>query len=61
MERRQVVDPRGRRFVRLRGRKNSHIIALDIKKYISADQSADAILREIRQQGALHLLPVGPP
>jgi predicted metal-dependent phosphoesterase TrpH len=38
---------------RLRGRKNSHIIALDIKKFISADQSADAILREIRRQGAL--------
>jgi predicted metal-dependent phosphoesterase TrpH len=40
---------------RLRGRKNSHIIALDIKKYISADQSADAILREIRRQGALSI------
>ena len=26
---------------RIRGRKNSHIIALDIKKYISADQTAD--------------------
>ena len=26
---------------RLRGKKNSHIIALDIKKYISADQTAD--------------------
>ena len=38
---------------RLRGRKNSHIIALDIKRYVSADQSADAILREIRRQGAL--------
>ncbi len=38
---------------RLNGRKNSHIIALDIRKYISADQSADAILREIRRQGAL--------
>ena len=38
---------------RLRGRKNSHIIALDIKKFISADQSAEAILREIRRQGAL--------
>lgn len=38
---------------RLRGRKNSHIIALDIRKYISADQTADAILREIRRQGAL--------
>ena len=40
---------------RLRGRKNSHIIALDIKKYISADQSAEAILREIRRQGALSI------
>ena len=38
---------------RLSGRKNSHIIALDIKKYISADQKADAILREIRRQDAL--------
>ena len=38
---------------RLRGKKNAHIIALDIKKYISADQSPDAILREIRQQEAL--------
>jgi 3',5'-nucleoside bisphosphate phosphatase len=37
----------------LRGRKNSHIIALDVKEYVSADQSADAILREIRRQGAL--------
>jgi hypothetical protein len=40
---------------RLRGRKNSHIIALDIKKFISADQSADAILREIRRQGAMSI------
>jgi 3',5'-nucleoside bisphosphate phosphatase len=40
---------------RLRGRMNSHIIALDIKDYISADQSADAILREIKQQGALSI------
>jgi predicted metal-dependent phosphoesterase TrpH len=38
---------------RLSGRKNSHIIALDIKKYISADQKADTILREIRRQDAL--------
>jgi predicted metal-dependent phosphoesterase TrpH len=38
---------------RLSGGKNSHIIALDIKKYISADQKADAILREIRRQDAL--------
>jgi predicted metal-dependent phosphoesterase TrpH len=40
---------------RLRGRKNSHIIALDIKRYISADQTADEILREIRRQGALSI------
>ena len=40
---------------RLRGRKNSHIIALDIKQYISADQPADDILREIRRQGALSI------
>ena len=39
----------------LRGRKNSHIIALDIKQYISADQRADDILREIRRQGALSI------
>jgi predicted metal-dependent phosphoesterase TrpH len=38
---------------RLRGKKNAHIIALDIKRYISADQSPDAILREIREQDAL--------
>jgi predicted metal-dependent phosphoesterase TrpH len=40
---------------RLQGKKNSHIIALDIQNYISADQSADAILREIRRQGALSI------
>jgi hypothetical protein len=40
---------------RLRGKKNSHIIALDIAKYVSADQSADNILREIRRQGALSI------
>ena len=40
---------------RLRGRKNSHIIALDIKQYISADLPADDILREIRRQGALSI------
>lgn len=37
------------------GRKNSHIIALDIQRYISADQSADSILAEIRRQGALSI------
>lgn len=40
---------------RLRGKKNSHIIALDIKEYISADQTADDILRHIRRQGAISI------
>jgi 3',5'-nucleoside bisphosphate phosphatase len=40
---------------RLRGSKNSHIIALDIKEYISADQKADEILREIRRQDGLSI------
>ena len=40
---------------RLRGRKNSHIIALDVKQYVSADQRADDILREIHRQGALSI------
>lgn len=40
---------------RLRGRKNSHIIALDVTRYISADQRADEILREIRRQGGISI------
>jgi len=40
---------------RLSARKNSHVIALDIKKFISADQKADAILREIRRQDGLSI------
>ncbi len=39
----------------LTGKKNSHIIALDIKQYISADQPAVDILREIRRQDALSI------
>jgi predicted metal-dependent phosphoesterase TrpH len=39
----------------LRSKKNSHIVALNIKEYISADQSAEEILREIRRQGALSI------
>ena len=39
----------------LRAKKNSHIIALGIRKYISADQGASDILREIRRQGALSI------
>jgi 3',5'-nucleoside bisphosphate phosphatase len=38
---------------RIRGKQNSHIIGLDLTQYISADQPADQILREIRGQGGL--------
>jgi predicted metal-dependent phosphoesterase TrpH len=38
-----------------KGKKNSHVIALDIQEYISADQAAEQILREIRRQGALSI------
>ena len=37
----------------LRAKKNSHVIALGIRKYISADQNAEDILKEIRRQGAV--------
>ncbi len=40
---------------RLASRKNSHIIALNIKEWISADQSARDILEEIRRQGAFSI------
>jgi 3',5'-nucleoside bisphosphate phosphatase len=40
---------------KLRGSKNSHIIALDIKEYISADQKAAEILKEIRRQDGLSI------
>ncbi len=40
---------------RLRGRKNSHIIGLDLTRYVSADQTADEILRDIRRQGGLSI------
>ena len=40
---------------RLRGRLNSHIIGLNLDSYISADQPADKILREIRRQGGLSI------
>jgi predicted metal-dependent phosphoesterase TrpH len=39
----------------LRGKMNSHIIALDIKQFISADQAAVDVLREIRRQDALSI------
>jgi hypothetical protein len=40
---------------RLRGRLNSHIVALGLTEWISADQSAEAILREIKRQDALSI------
>ena len=39
----------------LRSKKNSHIVALNIREHISADQTAESILREIRRQGALSI------
>ncbi|HEY7172468.1 MAG TPA: hypothetical protein VH417_16565 [Vicinamibacterales bacterium] len=39
----------------LRSRKNSHIVALNITDYISADQQAVEILKEIRRQGAVSI------
>ena len=38
-----------------RSSKNSHIVALNIQDYISADQPAEDILREIRRQGAFSI------
>lgn len=39
----------------IRGRKNAHIIALNIQEFVSADQPAEDILRAIRGQGALSI------
>jgi predicted metal-dependent phosphoesterase TrpH len=39
----------------IRSKKNSHIVALNISEFISADQSAEDILRAIRRQGALSI------
>src|SRR5262249_41081233 len=39
----------------IRSKKNSHIVALNIRDYISADQPAEDILRAIRAQGALSI------
>jgi predicted metal-dependent phosphoesterase TrpH len=36
-------------------RKNSHIVALGLREWISADQSAEEILKEIRRQKALSI------
>ncbi len=39
----------------IRSKKNSHIVALNLREYISADQPAEDILKEIRRQGALSI------
>jgi 3',5'-nucleoside bisphosphate phosphatase len=39
----------------IKAKKNSHIIGLGITEYISADQDADAILKEIRRQGGVSI------
>jgi 3',5'-nucleoside bisphosphate phosphatase len=39
----------------IRSKKNSHIVALNLREYISADQSAEDILKEIRRQNALSI------
>jgi predicted metal-dependent phosphoesterase TrpH len=39
----------------LRSKKNSHIVALNLTEYISADQPAEDILKEIRRQGAFSI------
>jgi PHP family Zn ribbon phosphoesterase len=39
----------------IRSKKNSHIIGLNLRKFISADQPAEDILREIRSQGAFSI------
>ena len=39
----------------LRSKSNSHIVALNLREYISADQPAEDILKEIRRQGAFSI------
>jgi predicted metal-dependent phosphoesterase TrpH len=39
----------------IRSRKNAHIVALNPTEYISADQPAEDILKEIRRQGAFSI------
>ena len=40
---------------RLKAKMNSHIIALGVTRYISADQEADVILKEIRRQNGVSI------
>jgi predicted metal-dependent phosphoesterase TrpH len=37
----------------IRSHRNAHIVGLNLREFISADQSAEAILKEIRRQGGL--------
>ena len=37
----------------VRAKKNAHIVALGLRSFISADQSPEEVLQEIRRQGAL--------
>jgi predicted metal-dependent phosphoesterase TrpH len=39
----------------IRSKKSSHIVALNLRQFISADQPAEEILKEIRRQGALSI------
>ena len=39
----------------IRSKRNAHIVALNIRKFISADQPPEDILKEIRKQGALSI------
>ena len=39
----------------IRSKRNSHIVALNVREYISADQPAEEILKAIRRQGALSI------
>ena len=39
----------------IRSKRNSHIVALNIREYISADMPAEEILKEIRRQRALSI------
>jgi 3',5'-nucleoside bisphosphate phosphatase len=39
----------------IRSKMNSHIIGLNLRKFISADQPAEDILKEIRKQGAFSI------
>ncbi|MEP7304131.1 MAG: phosphotransferase [Acidobacteriota bacterium] len=39
----------------IRSKKNSHIVGLNLREFISADQPAEDILKEIRKQGAFSI------